>query len=406
MTPATWDVDQVYSSTARLRAISPGTRFRCPRTCPWTERRRLRRRPHRVYEAGPRWDSTTRLRCPSPVGIDVLGRHARGDRRSVQRRHRLERRPRARVRGERWDVDPGRSVDIDVLGRHARGGRQIDIGHVRVYDVLGHRRRRAWRSARALGAPYNDGTGSSAGHVRVYAEQRDVDRWARHRRRGCESACPGTRYRCPRTARACDRRSLPTTDDIGHVRVYAESGRNVDPGGRRHRRRGCVRRVRVLVVSMSSDGTRVGARYNSGNGASSRARVRGEACTTLRPIYCADIDGAVGIRRVRVLGSMSSDGTRTKATALAVSNGSRRSRARATTRRDVDPNSTRADPDEAGQVWQYRCPGRHARGDVLQYSNHSQADGCTGCQTAPTNGGAGNHHHHHASPRATRGNSL
>ena len=57
--------------------------------------------------------------------------------------------------------------------------------------------------------------------------------------------------------------------DAGHVRVYAESGGTWTQVGSRYRRRGCGRPVRAVGI-MSSDGTRVaiGALWNDGNGSS------------------------------------------------------------------------------------------------------------------------------------------
>ena len=82
-------------------------------------------------------------------------------------------------------------------------------------DVVG---RRAWRSA--------DGTGSNAGHVRVYEETGGAQRprarsWFRTRSFG--------NARFPRAAGAGQ-----TSDGTG---TYADIRRDVDPGGRRHRRR-------------------------------------------------------------------------------------------------------------------------------------------------------------------------
>ena len=80
------------------------------------ERRRWRLAGHvRVYaESGGTWtqvgadiDGEAAGDLSGYLGIDVLGRHARGDRRIWERRRRRRRRPRAGVRGERRDVDPG-----------------------------------------------------------------------------------------------------------------------------------------------------------------------------------------------------------------------------------------------------------------------------------------------------------
>ena len=132
------------TSTARLRATSPGIRYRCPRT-------------------------------------------ARAWRSALTERRPARRRPRARVRGERRDVDPGgvrhrrrgcgrlvRVLGIDVLGRHARGDRRSRN------DGTGTRRPRA-------GVRESGGTWTQVGA--------DIDGEAA----GDQS---GTRYRCPRTARA------------------------------------------------------------------------------------------------------------------------------------------------------------------------------------------------------------
>ena len=132
-----------------------GSRYRCPRTArAWRSAPRERRQRHmtpatcactlRAAGRGPRWGRHRRRGCGGPfrvLGIDVLGRHARGDRRVGERRQLAHQTPAtcAVYAGERRDVDPGwrrhrrrgcgrpvREVGIDVLGRHARGDRRYE----------------------------------------------------------------------------------------------------------------------------------------------------------------------------------------------------------------------------------------------------------------------------------------
>ena len=122
------------------------------------------------------------------------------------------RRPRAGVRRERRDVDPGgrrhrrrgcgrlvRVLGIDVLGRHARGDRRYD----------------------------NDGTGTTPATCGCTPRAAGRGpRWAPTSTARLRATSPGTRYRCPRTARAWRSALLERRHrhDAGHVRVYAESG--------------------------------------------------------------------------------------------------------------------------------------------------------------------------------------
>ena len=79
----------------------------------------------------------------------------------------------------------------------------------------------------AIGAPHNDGTGSNAGHVRVYAESGgtwtqvgdDIDGEAAGDGSSSVSmSSDGTRVAISATGNA------GTGSNAGHVRVYAESG--------------------------------------------------------------------------------------------------------------------------------------------------------------------------------------
>ena len=126
----------------------------------------------------------------------------------------------------------------------------------------------------AIGAPYNDGNGPNAGHVRVYAESggtwtkvgQDIDGETFFDQSGCSvsMSSDGTRVAIGATGNDAN------GDSSGHVRVYAESGgtwtkvgQDID-GEATSDQSG-------NSVSMSSDGTRVaiGAPYNDGNGSNS-----------------------------------------------------------------------------------------------------------------------------------------
>jgi hypothetical protein len=80
----------------------------------------------------------------------------------------------------------------------------------------------------AIGAPYNDGTGTDAGHVRVYAESggawtqvgEDIDGEAAgdYSSRSVSMSSDGTRVAIGAFG------NDGTGSNAGHVRVYAESG--------------------------------------------------------------------------------------------------------------------------------------------------------------------------------------
>ena len=213
-----------------------------------------------------------------------------------------------------------------AIGAYRNDGTDTDAGHVRVYaesggtwtqvgsdidgeaagDWSGYSVSISSDGTRvAIGAHKNDGTGTDAGHVRVYAESGGMDAGGlRHRRRGCgrrvrvlgidvlgrqargdrrflpttatatapatcgctrraagrgprwgttstarlRATTPGGRYRCPRTDRAW-RSALRERRRRPRARVRRER-RDVDAGGLRHRRRGCGRRVRVLGIDV------------------------------------------------------------------------------------------------------------------------------------------------------------
>ena len=164
----------------------------------------------------------------------------------------------------------------------------------------------------AIGAEGNDGTGTDVGHVRVYAESggtwtqvgADIDGEAA----GYLSiylSSDGTRVAIGAAY------NDGTGTDAGHVRVYAESGGmwtqvGADIDGE------AAGDWPGVSVSMSSDGTRVaiGAMYNDGTGdKAGHVRVYSESGGTWTQVG-ADIDGEAADDWPGVSVSMSSDGTR------------------------------------------------------------------------------------------------
>ena len=164
----------------------------------------------------------------------------------------------------------------------------------------------------AIGAEGNDGTGTDVGHVRVYAESggtwtqvgADIDGEAA----GYLSiylSSDGTRVAIGAAY------NDGTGTDAGHVRVYAESGGmwtqvGADIDGE------AAGDWPGVSVSMSSDGTRVaiGAMYNDGTGdKAGHVRVYSESGGTWTQVG-ADIDGEAADDWSGFSVSMSSDGTR------------------------------------------------------------------------------------------------
>jgi len=168
----------------------------------------------------------------------------------------------------------------------------------------------------AIGAPYNDGNGSNAGHVRVYSESggawtqvgADIDGEAYnddYSGTSVSMSSDGTRVAIGATG------NDGNGNGAGHVRVYAESGGTWtqvgadidgeaagDQSGR--------------SVSMSSDGTRVAIGANANDGTDSYAghvRVYAESGGTWTQVG-ADIDGEAVYNQSGWSVSMSSDGTR------------------------------------------------------------------------------------------------
>ena len=160
----------------------------------------------------------------------------------------------------------------------------------------------------AIGTPYNDGTDTDAGHVRVYEDISgtwtqvggDIDGEAAGDQFGksVSMSSDGTRVAI----------GAPSNDgagtDAGHVRVYAESGGawtqvGSDIGGAAGDRSG-------ISVSMSTDGTRVaiGAPYDGGAG---HVRVYSDS-GGMWTLIADQIEGEAKDDQSGISVSMSSDG--------------------------------------------------------------------------------------------------
>jgi len=167
----------------------------------------------------------------------------------------------------------------------------------------------------AIGAPYNDGNGDRAGHVRVYQETSgtwtqvgsDIDGEAVYDESGHSVSMSSDGTRVAIGALYNDGNGI----NSGHVRVYAESGGTwtqvgSDIDGE------AADDWSGWSVSLSSDGTRVaiGAYGNNGNGSNSgHVRVYEESNGTWTKVGF-DIDGEAVSDLSGNSVSMSSDGTR------------------------------------------------------------------------------------------------
>jgi len=247
----------------------------------------------------------------------------------------------ADIDGEAADDMSGYSVSISAdgtrvaIGTGGNDGTGTDAGHVRVYaesggtwtqvgadidgeaagDYFGNSVSMSSDGTRvAIGASGNNGNGNNAGHVRVYSESggtwtqvgADIDGEAAGDWSGWSVSMSSDGTRV-----AIGAIYLLSGGIAGHVRVYAESG-------------GTWTQVGAVIVgeaandrfgysvSMSSDGTRlaIGAIDNDGTGTDSgHVRVYAESGGTWTQVG-ADIDGeAAGDWSGRSV-SMSSDGTR------------------------------------------------------------------------------------------------
>ena len=236
----------------------------------------------------------------------------------------------------------GQSVSLSgngsrvAIGANSNDGNGNRSGHVRVYDESGGTWTQVgadidgeapedfsgWSvslsedgSRVAIGAIYNDGTDTSAGHVRVYAESggtwtqvgADIDGEAATDQSGYSVSMNSDGTRVAIGANQND----GTGGNAGHVRVYAESGGTwtqvgADIDGE------AANDWSGVSVSMNSDGTRVaiGARFNDDNGNNAgHVRVYDESGGTWTQVG-ADIDGEAADDWSGASVSLSSDGTK------------------------------------------------------------------------------------------------
>ena len=171
----------------------------------------------------------------------------------------------------------------------------------------------------AIGASENDGSsgsGSAAGHVRVYSESGgtwtqvggDIDGEAAGDWSGVSVSMSSDGTRVAIGASWNDGTSGSTSDNRGHVRVYSESGGTwTQVGGDIDGE--AAGDAAGRTVSMSADGTRVaiGATENDAN--RGHVRVYSESGGTWTQIG-GDIDGEDALDNSGVSISMSPDGTR------------------------------------------------------------------------------------------------
>ena len=197
--------------------------------------------------------------------------------------------------------------------------REIDLVGEAVDDMFGYSVSMSADGKRvAIGATGNDGTGSDAGHVRVYAESSgtwtqvgaDIDGEAAGDNSGGSAggsvsmSADGTRVAIGATG------NDGTGSDAGHVRVYAESGGTwtqvgADIDGE------AAGDKSGKSVSMSANGTcvAIGAIGNDGTGSDAgHVRVYAESGGTWTQVG-ADIDGEAAGDRFGQSVSMSADGT-------------------------------------------------------------------------------------------------
>ena len=166
----------------------------------------------------------------------------------------------------------------------------------------------------AIGAPYNDGNGSTSGHVRVYEYTSgswsqlgaDIDGEAASDRSGfsVSLSSDGTVVAIGAT------RNAGNGNNAGHVRVYeytsgswTQIGADIDSEA--------TGDVSGSSVSLSSDGTivAIGAPYNDGTGTDAgHVRVYEDSSGTWVQLG-ADIDGEAADDQSGCLVSLSSDGT-------------------------------------------------------------------------------------------------
>ena len=210
------------------------------------------------------------------------------------------------------------SGHVKVYELQAGGWGQVggDIDGEAAYDQSGRSVSLSSDGARlAVGAPKNNGNGTSSGHVKVYELQNgswgqvgdDIDGEAAEDESGYSVSLSSDGARLAVGASYNDGNGTYS----GHVRVYElqggeweQVGGDIDGEAAEDRSGGSV--------SLSSDGTRVavGATYNNGNGTSSgHVRVYELQAGEWKQVG-ADIDGEAAEDRSGGSVSLSSDGTR------------------------------------------------------------------------------------------------
>jgi len=246
------------------------------------------------------------------------------------------------IDGEAAGDQSGRSVSMSsdgtrvAIGAYGNDGAGTNAGHVRMYAESGG----AWTQVGndidgeaagdssgfsvsmssdgtrvAIGSQGNDGAGTDAGHVRVFAESggtwtqvgSDIDGEAADDQFGASVSISSDGTRVAIGAANNDGAGT----NAGHVRVYEDIGGTWTQVGSDIDGEAAGDRSGTSV-SMSSDGARVaiGAPYNDGNGNNAgHVRVYAESGGTWTQVG-ADIDGEAADDRSGYSVSMSSDGTR------------------------------------------------------------------------------------------------
>jgi len=246
------------------------------------------------------------------------------------------------IDGEAANDNSGYSVSLSsdgtrvAIGAPYNDGTGSDTGHVRIYEYSGG----TWSQLGsdidgeaasdqsgfsvslsgdgtrvAIGAPYNDGTGSNAGHVRIYEYSggdwsqlgSDIDGEASDDRSGYSVSLSSDGTRVAIGAYLNDGNG----NNAGHVRIYEYSGGTwsqlgSDIDGE------AADDLSGFSVSLSSDGTRVaiGALYNDGTGSDAgHVRIYEYSGGTWSQLG-SDIDGEAASDQSGYSVSLSSDGTR------------------------------------------------------------------------------------------------
>ena len=189
-----------------------------------------------------------------------------------------------------------------------RGPRWAPTSTARLRETAPGFRYRCLRTARAWPSALHITTApADAGHVRVYAESggtwtqvgADIDGEAAGDQSGRSVSMSSDGTRLAIGAISND----GSAANAGHVRVYAESGWDVDPGWRRHRRRGCERQLRELGIDVVGRHARGDRRSIQQRRRQLRRRSRARVCIRRCEDRCAREVGS-GWRRHRRRGDI------------------------------------------------------------------------------------------------------